>query len=309
MPTLGRLFVTPADLGRKVSIRYLNQSQLTDALGQLVDWKAGCFFLKNKRDELIEIPFSQIVASKVVAPEVSAAWVQSMALKGWRASQVEALGDWKLQAASGGTARVNSCLLVGLPNILISDALQKVVTWYQEKNIKPLVQLSAPGVFDEDLIKFGFKKTYLIDFLFKETAKSSIALEFLIEDTLSSTWLAVVNENIGKGRKVDAVTLESGEITKFISLASDSKIIATARLTVTEGFGLITNLWVAKLHRKKSIASEITKLSENLAFQVGLKRIWLQVLSTNLAAQNLYRKIGYQRHHQYQYWAYQAGKD
>jgi N-acetylglutamate synthase len=309
MPALGRLFVTPADLGRKVSIRYLDHSQLTDALGQLVDWKPGWFFVKNKRDELIKIPISQIVASKVVAPEASAGWVLSMALRVWRASEVESLGDWTLQATGGGTARVNSCLIVGLANIPVANALQKVVSWYQAKNLDPLVHLPAPGVFDEDLKNFGFTKTYLIDFLSKENVSSSIALDFLVEDSLSNAWFEAVNRNNGEGRKVDAITLESGEVTKFISLISNDEIIATARLAVVENFALVTNLWVSQSHRQKSIASEIMKLIENLALEIGVKRTWLQVLNTNRAAQNLYQKIGYQKHHQYQYWAFKSERD
>jgi len=309
MPALGRLFVTPADLGRKVSIRYLDEAQLTDVLGQLVDWKPGWFLVKNKHDDLIKVPTSQIVASKVVPPAAAAGWVLSMALKVWRASETEAMGDWTLQATGGGTARVNSCLLVGQPNVPVVNALQKIVTWYQEKNLVPLVHLSAPGVFDEDLKNFGFKKTYLIDFLSKENVTASVTFEFLVEDSLSNAWLEAVNKNNGEGRRLDAVTLAGGEIVKFISLFKDDEIIATARWAIAEDFALVTNLWVAENHRQKSIASEMMKLIENLALNIGVKRTWLQVLSTNQAAQRLYQKIGYQRHHQYQYWAYKPERD
>jgi ribosomal protein S18 acetylase RimI-like enzyme len=304
MPALGRLFITPADLGRKISIRYHSDGQLTDVVGTLVKWQDEKFTVLNKHKAEVSVAALDIFAAKVVAPEVSAAWVQSMALKVWQAKEVENLGDWVLQATGGATSRVNSALLVGLPNESVEISLEKIINWYQARDLTPLVHLSSPGIFDTTLKSFNFKKTYLIDFLTKKADSIKPVIDFTIEEDLSSEWLQVVNQNNGEGRKVDDFTLKSGDFVRFISLKQDGKICATARLAAESGFALVTNLWVSESLRNQKIAQNLMQAVELLATSVNLDQIWLQVLRTNKPAQNLYKKIGYQLHHQYRYWAY-----
>jgi N-acetylglutamate synthase len=304
MPALGRLFITPADIGRKVSIRYRSAGQLTDVVGELINWQDEKFTVLNKHNTEVSVAAVEIVAAKVVAPEVSAAWVQSMALRVWQAKETEQLGDWVLQATGGATSRVNSALLVGLPSDNIDTSLQKVIDWYQVRDLTPLVHLSSPGIFDNNLKKLSFEQTHLIDFLSKKTAKLAPGFDFTVEDNLSSSWLQAVNQNNGEGRKVDDFTLKSGDFVRYLSLIIDGKISATARIAAESGFALVTNLWVSESIRNQKIAQNLMQAVEYLAADVGIDRIWLQVLHSNLAAQNLYKKIGYQIHHQYRYWAY-----
>jgi ribosomal protein S18 acetylase RimI-like enzyme len=304
MPALGRLFITPADLERKVSIRYRSAGQLTDVVGKLINWQDEKFTVLNKHDKEVSVAALEIVAAKVVAPEVSAAWVQSMALRVWQAKETEQLGDWVLQATGGATSRVNSALLVGLPSESVDVSLQKVIDWYQAKDLTPLVHLSSPGIFDTNLKKLDFKETHLIDFLTKKAASTKPEIEFIVEDSLSSEWLRAVNQNNGEGRKVDDFTLKSGDFVRYLSLQTDGKISGTARIAAESGFALVTNLWVSEANRNQKIAQNLMQAVEYLAVSVGIEQVWLQVLHSNLAAQNLYRKIGYQTHHQYRYWAY-----
>jgi ribosomal protein S18 acetylase RimI-like enzyme len=308
MPALGRIFVTPADIGRKVSIRHLVSQTPTDALGTLIDWQKGEFFVETKTQEIKKVPFKNVIAAKVIIPEFSAAWVQTKALSVWKASETQNLGDWVLQATGGGTSRVNSCLLVGLPNKSIVESLSDLIAWYQARNLTPLAHLSSPGLFDEELAQAGFEKTYLIDFLFKEIAPKAQNTDFIIEHELAEDWFRTVNLNNGEKRKVDRFTLESGDWVRFLSLKDQGKIIATARIAGVADFALVTNLFVAEAHRGKSIAQALMNAVESIAFDFGMKHIWLQVLSSNQAAQSLYKKINYQLHHQYQYWAYSPNR-
>lgn len=309
MPALGRIFVTPADLGRKVSIRYLLAGVPTDALGILQDWQNGFFFVQTKSLAIKKVPLLNIIAAKVIAPEVSAAWVAAKALQVWRASETQNLGDWILQATGGGTARVNSCLLVGLPNAPIAKSLGEVVAWYQARKQTPLAHLSAPGAFDHELALAGFEKTHLIDFLVKDVVRQRNQMDFAIEDELSERWLNTVNTNNGENRRIDRLTLESGDWVRFLSLQEGGEIIATARIAGVEDFALVTNLFVTEQHRGSGIGQEIMLAVENIAFEFNLKQLWLQVLHTNQAAQNLYHKLQYRHHHQYQYWAYLQNRD
>ena len=308
MPALGRIFVTPADLGRKVSLRHLVAGAPTDALGTLVDWHHGICFVETKNKVIKEVPFENLIAAKVVPPEVSAAWVQSQALKVWRANETQNLGDWVLQSSGNEAARVNSCLLVGSPKTSAEDSLKEVITWYQSRGLTPLAHLSAPGVFDSILEKMGFEKTRLIDFLYKEVTPQKVETNIKIDSALTKEWLAAVNQNNGASRSVERFTLESGDWVRFLSLESQGEIIATARISGVEVFALVTNLFVNESHRGQGIAQALMKSVEQIAFEFNMKHIWLQVLHTNEVAQKLYQKLKFHQHHQYQYWAYSQSR-
>ena len=304
MPALGRIYVTPADLGRKVSIRHLVAGVPTDALGELIDWRDENFYVKSKAQIIKAVPFKNIIAAKVVAPEFSAAWVLTKALEVWRAKESENLGDWILQSTGGGAARVNSCLLVGQPNKSIEESLAELIAWYHARELTPIAHLSAPGVFDRALLKCGFEKTHLIDFLYKDVIPAQVEMNFVVESRLSESWFTAVNKNYGPDRSVERFTLESGSWVRFLSLEKFGTIVATARIAGVEDFALITNLYVDETHRGLGIGQELMKAVENIAFEFKMKKIWLQVMHTNQEAQNLYKKLGYLLHHRYQYWAY-----
>lgn len=59
MTTIGRLRISPSDVGRRVSVRYLTEKGLTDVLGQLVswsgDWPVGIIKIRKKM-----IPFKML---------------------------------------------------------------------------------------------------------------------------------------------------------------------------------------------------------------------------------------------------------
>lgn len=309
MPALGRILVTPADLGRKVSLRYLANNQPTDALGELVGFLDARFLVKTKLNQIKEVNIQNLIAAKVVPPERSAAWVEENALQVWQAHETQTLGDWYLQASGGQSTRVNSCLLVGMPNQEISQGLKSVIEWYQKRELIPTVHLSAPGVFDQALEKAGFTKTRLINFMTKKVSKQKVESSIKISKDLQDDWFEAVNASTHDGRGVSRHTLQSGDWVRYLSVAVDQKIIATARIGAVKDFALITNLWVDPTFRQKGIAQNLMKELENQAFAEGIEQIWLQVLSTNQSAINLYEKLGFNLHHQYQYWAYLVNTD
>lgn len=305
MPALGRLFITPADINKRVTIRYWSDGALTDVLGTLVKYQNGKFTVFTKHEHEVSVPFLKIVAAKVVAPEIGASWVEAMATKVWGATETQLLGDWILQAAGGGASRVNSCLMVGLPNQADPAlAIKELINWYQVRNLTPLAQISLPGIYDEYLTKAGFEKIYLIDFLTKLITKAEVNMDFETTPDLSDEWLRVVNQNNGEKRQVDPVTLNSGSFVRFFSFKKADEILATARLAITDGFALVTNLWVSENLRNQGVAQQLMQCVENLAIDAKIDQIWLQVLHSNQPAQALYKKIGYELHHQYCYWAY-----
>ncbi|MEY3470650.1 MAG: hypothetical protein RLZZ575_1110, partial [Actinomycetota bacterium] len=76
MAAIGRLRISPSDLGRRVSVRHFDGSNLTDTLGILVswtnDWPKGIIQIEKKDNSIEEIVSGNIFAAKVVEPEIGA---------------------------------------------------------------------------------------------------------------------------------------------------------------------------------------------------------------------------------------------
>lgn len=67
----GRLTVaiTPADVGRRVSIRRaLPDGRLGDVVGVLQTWSDGVLTVRRRDDSVVEIAESALVAAKIVPP-------------------------------------------------------------------------------------------------------------------------------------------------------------------------------------------------------------------------------------------------
>jgi hypothetical protein len=67
----GRLIVTvtPADVGRRVSLRRrLPTGQYSDVIGVLESWSGGMLIVRRRTGELVEVPEEIVVAGKVVPP-------------------------------------------------------------------------------------------------------------------------------------------------------------------------------------------------------------------------------------------------
>jgi hypothetical protein len=61
--------ITPADLGRRVSLRRrLPTGEYSDVVGVLESWSDGVLRVRRRDSEVIEIPESILVAGKVVPP-------------------------------------------------------------------------------------------------------------------------------------------------------------------------------------------------------------------------------------------------
>lgn len=67
----GRLTVaiTPADTGRRVSIRrVLPDGRFGDVVGILQSWSDGVLRVRRRDDSVVEVPQSTMVAGKIVPP-------------------------------------------------------------------------------------------------------------------------------------------------------------------------------------------------------------------------------------------------
>ncbi len=162
MAAIGRLRISPSDLGRRVSVRHFDGSNLTDTLGILIswtgDWPNGLISIEKKDKNIQEIISGNIFAAKVIEPEIGSLDLERDSETTWVANEKEFLNDWALRFSGNKSARANSCLLDGRPEENIDETFKKIIEWYRKRNAVAIIQSPKPGAFDQSLKRNNFKE-------------------------------------------------------------------------------------------------------------------------------------------------------
>ena len=308
MTAIGRLRISPSDIGRRVSVRYSTEEGLTDVLGQLVswsgDWPAGIIKIRKKDDSFQDVVSGKIIAAKVIEPEIGCLDLQRDSESTWVPLETESLGDWVLRFSGNESARANSCRLDGRPENSIEESLTKIIEWYKKRSAAAIVQSPKPGAFDEALARNNFIEVAHALYMIADTSASK-QTQVVIESELSPKWFDAVMAAETKAPRLSKELLVSGNFVRFASIVDENqKIIATGRVSASKDLAMVTTVWVTENHRSKGLAKSIMMALSNEVFNIGHKIIALQVLKSNSAAIGLYESLGYQIHHDYAYYRY-----
>ncbi len=230
MAAIGKLRISPADIGRRVSVRHFDGKNLTDVLGILVswsgDWPTGQLRVRKKDESIQEIISGNIFAAKVIEPEIGCLDLERDSETTWVASEKEYLGDWALRYSGNKSARANSCLLDGRPIDEIDESFKKIIEWYRQRKAVAIIQTPKPGAFDNALQKNNFVEIdvayYMIGPASLSEENSVIIDSQLVSDEIifSNKILTDYYESIGnRVLSIDDISPEfsnsDGEITDY----------------------------------------------------------------------------------------------
>ncbi len=306
MAAIGRLRISPSDIGRRVSVRHLSGDDLTDVLGNLVswigDWPDGVIKIRKKDDSVQEIVTGKIFAAKVIEPEIGSLDLERDSESTWVPQEKENLGDWVLRFSGNESARANSCRLDGRPQESVDQSLAKIVDWYRARKATAIVQSPKPGGFDEALARNNFLEVAHALYMIAPVSASDIP-EVIIESELTPNWFEAVMASDAKAPRLSKELLVSGSFVRFASMIDqENNIIATGRVSASADIAMVTTVWVAESYRGTGLAKKIMHALSNEVFNIGHKQIVLQVLKSNEAAVGLYQSLGYEIHHDYAYY-------
>ena len=309
MAAIGRLRISPSDLGRRVSVRHFDGSDLTDTLGILIswtnDWPQGLIRVEKKDKNIQEIISGNIFAAKVIEPEIGALDLERDSETTWQANEKEYLNDWALRFSGNKSARANSCLLDGRPEENIDDTFKKIIDWYKKRNAVAIIQSPKPGAFDQSLARNNFKEIDTAYYMIGP-AEKNIVTGVILESTLSDKWFeAIIGRDEEVSSRVSKELLTSGSFVRFASIENkEGQIIATGRISASDKQAMVTTLWVDEKYRNQGLAKKIMRSLSNAVAEIGFKKIVLQVLKSNLIAVKMYESLGYTVHHEYAYYRY-----
>ncbi|MFE2595273.1 GNAT family N-acetyltransferase [Streptomyces sp. NPDC059396] len=321
-----RVRVTPADVGKRVSVRQLTgggagAEKFTDTVGVLTSWDNGVLLITRRTGESVRVPEAALVAGKVVPAAPArrrgpAADFEELARAGaraWQPVESEPLGEWLLRASSGFTRRANSVLPLGDPGMPPDEALARVREWYGERGLPAYIQAAtgAEGTQERlcaELEGHGWRPEVAAEVRIAalapvgdlDTDISGVRLE----RTVSPGWLRRYQRFGGAGPHVAEPhvlhVLGSGPSVWFASVAGAGEVPAAIGRCVVDGrWAGFMAVEVGPEHRRQGLATAVMTALARRALEEGASAAWLQVETDNEAARALYEGMGFAVHHRY----------
>ncbi|MGW1336617.1 GNAT family N-acetyltransferase [Streptomyces rubiginosohelvolus] len=322
----GRLEVriTPADVGKRVSVRRRTDSggtgaQFTDVVGVLTSWNDGVVSITRKSGESVHIVESSLVAGKVVpaaparrrGPAASFEELAAVTARAWQPVESEALGDWRLRAAGGFTRRANSVLPLGDPGLPLGEAFGRVRHWYEERGLPAYVQTATGAEGTQELLcaeleEHGWRREVSAEVRIaaltpvgdREAEVSAVRLT----REPDAAWLARYQRFSTPGPHVLRV-LGSGPSVWFATVpGSGDAPDAIGRCVVDGRWAGFMAVEVAPEQRRRGLATTVMTALARRALDEGASAAWLQVEEDNEAARALYDGMGFAGHHRYHHY-------
>jgi ribosomal protein S18 acetylase RimI-like enzyme len=306
------LRITPADVGKRVSVRQLTEvadghPTFTDTVGLLASWDEGVVHITRRTGETVRIAESSLVAGKIVppapvrrgtaVPEATDEELDAIASRAWPATETAALGGWTLRAAGGFTRRANSALVAGDPGLPLDEALAEVVRWYGERGTTPYLQLPDSSPYAAEVAARGWVRE--ADTLIRTAPLAPLTRlpdgPVTLSRTPDAAWLAAYH------RTGDLAEAALGVVCGGPSVWFATMPGAIGRAVVEGRWALFGAVEVMPSHRRRGLATVIMGALARRAAEEGATAAYLQVEADNDGARALYDRMGFGDHHPYHY--------
>ncbi|WEV78086.1 GNAT family N-acetyltransferase [Janibacter cremeus] len=305
--------------------------QLTDTVGEIAALDEESVRMTTRTGE-VTLRRDLVVATRAIPPRPTrrgaphrAIGIEDLHLvmtKGQPGSTQAWLGEeregWLLRAGHGWTGRSNSALPLGDPGLPLPDAVDAVDAWYTERDLTPLVMLPRPrgaGTGDDPLgrllLQRGWTEGHPADVLTGRTdtlltgsAPAPEGLTLHASEHVDETWLAGSPPRLQQHHDAAREILALPPHQVFLT-AQDGEggTAGVVRVALADGWAGIFGLHVAPGHRRRGVGRWLTLAAARAARESGASLTYLQVEPSNEAAQQLYRGLGMQQHHDYVYLA------
>lgn len=231
--------------------------------------------------------------------------IETIAAHAWPAEVVEEYGSWLLRANRGVTKRANSVLMVGA--IPTSNWLTEIEAFYKEKNIPACFYIteSTPQQADVQLQEANYEKTTELAIMAIQTNMlishviENPELHVVILDQVTTEWIDAFIRLEGhdeKNRSAFTTIFEGIRLAKgFLAIYLQDEIVAVATIAAESAWGYISNVVVSEQHRRKGIASQLLLHLAEWAHKHDTENLFMQVLTNNEPALQLYEKLGFKR--------------
>ncbi|MFD3661690.1 GNAT family N-acetyltransferase [Streptomyces sp. NPDC058659] len=316
--------ITGADVGKRVSVRYVTDSaatggKFTDAVGVLTSWDSGVLLITRRSGETVRIAETSLVAGKVVPPAPArrrgpSATFPELAratARAWQPVESEQLGEWTLRAADGFTRRANSALPLGDPGLPVPEALTFVREWYAARKLPAYVQTATGAEGTQELLsaaldRHGWRREVSAEVRIGALAPigdlDADVSAVRLSRTLDASWL-LRYQRFGEPSPAVRPVLTSGPRVWFASVAGTGEVPAAIGRCVVDGrWAGFMAVEVDPALRRQGLATSVMTALARRALDEGASAAWLQVEADNDGARALYDGMGFAVHHHYHHY-------
>jgi ribosomal protein S18 acetylase RimI-like enzyme len=250
--------------------------------------------------------------------------LERVAAAHWRGTEQEWLGEWLLRAADGFTGRANSALALGDPAASLDEALDYVSGWYRARGLPAMIAVPLPLAangqdgqgrqdgqqgLDAELTERAWATrpgpafVMVADLPLAAPGSARPAgAEVAAEADPDAAWLARYHyRGTDTQPPVMREVLTSAQEQAFVSIRTESAVLAIARLSIADGWAGLTAVEVDPGHRRAGLGLAITAAACAEAVRRDVRRVFLQVEVGNAAARALYERCGFRYSHRYHY--------
>lgn len=266
---------------------------MTDVLGICESWGDGLAVVRREDDSVVEIAIADIVSGKPVPPRpsarlrVSAREAESHAAPLWPSVVRAALGDWELRTEPYPVGRLlkraNSCLAMGDPGLPFTDAVERVLAFYDALGRDPLAQVEVGSEVEQAFLDAGWTDVPggEADLMLGSLARARRAVARPPAD--GAVTVAV------DGARIEATATRAGEQAGVVHAAVDGDWLGVHGLAVEPG------------HRRHGVATALMDAVLEHGAERGATTLWLHVETDNDPARSFYEQLGLVTHHTCRY--------
>ncbi len=231
--------------------------------------------------------------------------------QGWPAAHSTELDGWLVRHNAGVTLRANSVLPASAPFDL-DRALEYVENLYAAHQIAPSFQVgpaAQPGDLDEYLAARGYERrnptlvmcAEVADVLAKVPDPAvTVNISSTPDDDWMDFWWAVDGRGGSAAQAAARQILNRGRAL-YAVIPAGRPLQAIGRLALVDDWAGIYCLAVDPGHRRRGLAQAVIHGLLQRATNLGVNRVWLQVVEANAAARALYDRLGFQAVSRYHY--------
>ena len=270
--------------------------------------------------------------------QLTPAELLSVAAGGWGYAEAEWIDGWHARASGGFTSRANSAWPIVVPGKAgstggpggsadpdVSDlprTLERLRAWFAARDLPAQVQCVTGSELDQAIAACGYDRVAQLSFrqdarvetLLTALAQHDIATHpnttCVLSDHTDAGWLSVYRS--GTLPPVAGQVLGSGDDgIRFATVTDDrdgsALAIGRVALAVPPGgagpatWAGIAGIEVTPAARRRGLAKAVIRELIEWAAARGVTDVFLEVFSTNAAALELYRTLGFSTHHAYHY--------
>ncbi|MDP4014588.1 MAG: GNAT family N-acetyltransferase [Candidatus Nanopelagicales bacterium] len=313
----GSINASPSDIGRRLTVRYRDgfAKPEREAAGVLDRWTGGLadgiLQIRSRDGSELRIRAEDLVAAKVIEPEISAYELQWLAEQAWPPMESQSLNGWELRASQGATWRANSVRVAGRPPKSLADTLRKVERWYAKFDVTPKLQVPAPSGLDSELDELGWTVARTSRMMIASVshlaatagaARSRSDLDIEVRDGQNPEWIRLIaSYRPEAAQEFDHIMDAPGPAAFVFCRNADGVLLGAGRGLALGDWASITNIDTLSQSRREGIATAILARLAQWAVEQNAKNWFLQVSADNTAARAFYEKHGFVKHHRYQY--------